>query len=104
MAGTIRARYANGVLEPLQHLDVPEGEVLTITIIRLPAKGLCTISRFWTFLLDLYRYKLINSRLNFELLCKAPPRREEAALSAPLGAGKASSTRKSPSATSMPTA
>jgi predicted DNA-binding antitoxin AbrB/MazE fold protein len=38
MAGTIRARFANGVLEPLERLDVPEGEVLTITIIRLPAK------------------------------------------------------------------
>jgi predicted DNA-binding antitoxin AbrB/MazE fold protein len=39
MAGTIRARFANGVLEPLERLDVPEGEVLTITIIRLPAAG-----------------------------------------------------------------
>jgi predicted DNA-binding antitoxin AbrB/MazE fold protein len=38
MASTIRARFAKGVLEPLEHLDVPEGEVLTITIIRLPAK------------------------------------------------------------------
>ena len=38
MAGTIRARFANGVLEPLEHLDVPEGEVFTITIIRLPVK------------------------------------------------------------------
>ena len=38
MAGTIRARFANGVLEPLERLDVPEGEVLTITIIRLPVK------------------------------------------------------------------
>jgi predicted DNA-binding antitoxin AbrB/MazE fold protein len=37
MAGTIRARFANGVLEPLERLDVPDGEVLTITIIRLPA-------------------------------------------------------------------
>jgi predicted DNA-binding antitoxin AbrB/MazE fold protein len=37
MAGTIRARFANGVLEPLECLDVPDGEVLTITIIRLPA-------------------------------------------------------------------
>jgi predicted DNA-binding antitoxin AbrB/MazE fold protein len=36
MAGTICARFANGVLEPLERLDVPEGEVLTITIIRLP--------------------------------------------------------------------
>lgn len=36
MAGTIRACFANGGLEPLEHLDVPEGEILTITIIRLP--------------------------------------------------------------------
>jgi len=36
MAGTIQARVANGVLEPLEHLDVPEGEVLTIIVIRLP--------------------------------------------------------------------
>jgi hypothetical protein len=40
--------------------------------VRLPPGGLCTISRFWTLLLDLYRYKLINSMLNFEFLCKAP--------------------------------
>ena len=39
MAGTIRARFVNGVLEPLERLDVPEGEVLTITIIRLPVKA-----------------------------------------------------------------
>jgi hypothetical protein len=38
----------------------------------LTRRGLCTISRFWAFLLDLYRYNLINSTLNFELLCKAP--------------------------------
>jgi hypothetical protein len=33
MAGTIRARFVNGVLEPLERLDVPEGEVLTITVL-----------------------------------------------------------------------
>jgi predicted DNA-binding antitoxin AbrB/MazE fold protein len=38
MAATIRARFSNGVLEPLEHLDVREGEVLTITIIRFPFK------------------------------------------------------------------
>jgi hypothetical protein len=37
----------------------------------VPPVGLCTISRFWTLLLDLHRYKLINSMLNFEFLCKA---------------------------------
>ena len=37
MAGTIRARFSNGVLVPLESFNVPEGEVLTITVIRLPA-------------------------------------------------------------------
>jgi hypothetical protein len=36
MASTTPTRLANGALEPLERLDVPEGEVLTITIIRLP--------------------------------------------------------------------
>jgi len=36
IAGTIRARFAYGVLELLERLDVSEGEVLTITIIGLP--------------------------------------------------------------------
>jgi predicted DNA-binding antitoxin AbrB/MazE fold protein len=39
MAGTIRVRFAHGVLEPLERLDMPEGEVLTITIIHLPTGG-----------------------------------------------------------------
>ena len=56
MAGTIRARFANGVLEPLKHLDVPEGEVLTITIIRLPVKegggGLERSAGGWKGLID----------------------------------------------------
>jgi hypothetical protein len=38
----------------------------------LSRRGLCTISRFWTLLFDLYRYKPTNSMLNFEFLCKAP--------------------------------
>jgi hypothetical protein len=36
MAGTIRTCFANGGREPLERLDVPEGEILTVTIIRLP--------------------------------------------------------------------
>jgi hypothetical protein len=46
--------------------------LLTTSYSPLSLRGLCTISRFWAFLLDLYRYKLINSMLNFELLCKTP--------------------------------
>jgi predicted DNA-binding antitoxin AbrB/MazE fold protein len=39
MGATIRARFSHGVLEPLEHVDIPEGEILTITIIRRPTKG-----------------------------------------------------------------
>jgi predicted DNA-binding antitoxin AbrB/MazE fold protein len=56
MAGTIRARFVNGILEPLERLDMPEGEVLTITIIRLPAReaggGLERSAGGWTGLID----------------------------------------------------
>jgi predicted DNA-binding antitoxin AbrB/MazE fold protein len=56
MAGTIRARFANGVFEPLERLDMPEGEVLTITIIRLPIKegggGLERSAGGWKGLID----------------------------------------------------
>ena len=73
MAGTIRARFANGVLEPLERLDVPEGEVLTITIIRLPIKegggGLARSAGGWKGLLDaeelkrnIYADRLLSTR------------------------------------------
>jgi predicted DNA-binding antitoxin AbrB/MazE fold protein len=56
MAGTIHARFVNGLLEPLERLDMPEGEVLTITIIRLPAGeaggGLERSAGGWTGLID----------------------------------------------------
>ena len=48
--------FPMGVLEPLEHIDVPEGEVLTITIIRLPAKanarGLERSAGGWKGLID----------------------------------------------------
>ncbi len=73
MAGTIRARFANGVLEPLERLDVPEGEVLTITIIRLPfpegGGGLERSAGGWKGLIDadelkrhIYADRLISTR------------------------------------------
>jgi predicted DNA-binding antitoxin AbrB/MazE fold protein len=73
MAGTIQARFANGVLEPLERLDVPEGEVLTITIIRLPVKvrgnGLERSAGGWKGLIDaeeikrnIYADRLIATR------------------------------------------
>ena len=73
MAGTIRARFVNGVLEPLERLDVPEGEVLTITIIRLPVKagggGLERSAGGWKGLIDaeelknnIYADRMISTR------------------------------------------
>jgi predicted DNA-binding antitoxin AbrB/MazE fold protein len=73
MAGTIRARFANGVLEPLERLDVPEGEVLTITIIRLPVNegggGLERSAGGWKGLIDaeelkrnIYADRVISTR------------------------------------------
>ena len=38
MGKTIQARFSKGRLEPLEHIEADEGEVLTLTIIRLPAK------------------------------------------------------------------
>lgn len=38
MKGTIRARVKHGVLEPLERIDLPEGEEVTITILRVPSK------------------------------------------------------------------
>jgi predicted DNA-binding antitoxin AbrB/MazE fold protein len=74
MGTTIRARFANGVLEPLDRLDVPEGEVLTITIIRLPVGeklgGLERSAGGWKGLIDvdelkrnIYADRLISTRL-----------------------------------------
>jgi predicted DNA-binding antitoxin AbrB/MazE fold protein len=33
MAGTIRVRVKNGMLEPLEPLNLPEGAIITITIL-----------------------------------------------------------------------
>ena len=56
MAGTIRARFPNGVLVPLESFNVPEGGVLTITVIRLPtadkAGGLERSAGGWKGLID----------------------------------------------------
>jgi len=73
MAGTIRAHFVNGILEPLERLDMPEGEVLTITIIRLPAGeaggGLERSAGGWTGLIDaeelkrnIYTDRVISTR------------------------------------------
>jgi predicted DNA-binding antitoxin AbrB/MazE fold protein len=73
MGTTIRARFANGMLEPLERLDVPEGEVFTITIIRLPSAertgGLERAVGSWKGLIDaeelkrhIYADRMISTR------------------------------------------
>ncbi len=37
MSGTIRARVKGGVLEPLEELDLPEGEEVLVTVVGAPA-------------------------------------------------------------------
>jgi hypothetical protein len=53
---TIRARFLHGLLEPPDRLDVPDGEVVTITIIRLPTtatgSGLERSAGGWKGLID----------------------------------------------------
>ena len=39
MGETIRARVKGGVLEPLERMDLPEGEEVLVTIIGVPAQG-----------------------------------------------------------------
>jgi predicted DNA-binding antitoxin AbrB/MazE fold protein len=73
MGKTIRARFSKGVLEPLERLDVDEGEVLTITIMRLPVAagpgGLERSAGGWRELIDaeelkrnIYVDRLISTR------------------------------------------
>ncbi len=37
MTKTIRARFKGGVLEPMEGIDLPEGEEVTITITKQPS-------------------------------------------------------------------
>jgi predicted DNA-binding antitoxin AbrB/MazE fold protein len=37
MAGTIRARVRNGMLEPLEPINLLDGAIVTITIINIPS-------------------------------------------------------------------
>ncbi len=39
MGTTIKARFSNGVLRPLEKLELKEGEEVTITIVALPTRA-----------------------------------------------------------------
>jgi len=56
MGTTIKARFAGGVLKPLETLELPEGEEVTITIVAVPSKAhadwLARTAGGWVGLID----------------------------------------------------
>ena len=61
MSTTIKARYSGGVLEPLEKLELTDGQEVTVTIFNLPLKRdadflTCTAGG-WAGLIDAERLK-----------------------------------------------
>jgi predicted DNA-binding antitoxin AbrB/MazE fold protein len=79
MSRTIRAKFSNGVIEPLEKLDLDEGEEITVTIIVLPKPsgkkhGLRRSAGGWKGLIDaeklkkdIYADRLISTRQGVKL-------------------------------------
>jgi predicted DNA-binding antitoxin AbrB/MazE fold protein len=69
MATTIKARFSGGVLEPLEKLELVEGQEVTVTIFSLPLKTdadwLTRTAGGWAGLIDAERLKrdISESRL-----------------------------------------
>jgi predicted DNA-binding antitoxin AbrB/MazE fold protein len=69
MGTTIKARFSGGVLEPLEKLELREGQEVTVTILSLPSKKdadwLTRTAGGWVGLIDAERLKqeINNSRL-----------------------------------------
>jgi len=72
---TIKARFSNGVIKPLEKLDIEEGREITITIERTPSETTKTIESLrssfggWRNLIDteelkrnIYKDRLITTR------------------------------------------
>jgi len=61
MATTIKARFSGGVLEPLEKLELMEGQEVTVTIFSLPlntgADWLTRTAGGWAGLIDAERLK-----------------------------------------------
>ena len=79
MSKTIKARFKNGVIEPLEEVELEEGEEITLTIVRLPEvrdeKDAFKESRGgWKELIDceelkrkIYKDRLIHTRPEVKL-------------------------------------
>ena len=73
MAGTIRARFRGGVLEPLEKVDLPEGKEVTVTFLELPTEedldAFDRVAGAWkdkvdaeALIRDIYADRLISTR------------------------------------------
>ncbi len=74
MGRTIRARFSNGIIEPLEEIDMTEGREITVTILDLPtpsrdADAFETSAGGWKDLIDaealkksIYADRLISTR------------------------------------------
>ncbi len=74
MGQTIRAKFAEGMIKPLEKIDLAEGKEITITILELPTPsnqkdGLDASSGGWNGLIDaeqlkenIYADRLISTR------------------------------------------
>jgi len=78
MIGTIRARYRNGLIEPLEKIELPENTEITITIAATkPEEAADALERSaggWKDIVDcdalirnIYADRLISTRLKPEL-------------------------------------
>ena len=80
MGKTIRAKFANGVIEPLEELGLTEGEEITVTITETPKRsrkndGVTKSAGGWKGLIDaeklkrdIYNDRLISTRPGVKLL------------------------------------
>ena len=78
MGKTIKAKFAKGVIKPLEDIKLPEGKIITITILESPEKfegdPLDTTFGGWADLIDgeelkrnIYADRLINNRPEVKL-------------------------------------
>ena len=69
MGTTIKARFWGGVLEPLEKLELREGQEVTVTILNLPLKAdtdwLTRTAGGWAGLIDgeTFKHQISESRL-----------------------------------------
>jgi len=73
MSGTIRARVNRGLLEPLQKVDLPEGNEVTVTVLRVSSnldfEAFTRSAGGWrgtidaeTLIRDIYADRLLSTR------------------------------------------